>query len=214
MPHRPRSLARAAGILYLVTHVTSTTAVLAYTSGWTRGGVTLEFALAMGCLGTGVLLWVLLRDSGPTRAAAFALLRAVEAAVIIAGALPMVATLWLDRTDAGWSEALAAVHTASFLLGQGLVIGVNTIVLGWLLWDSRRVPRGLALLGIIGGVLVLASDLGQLWAVVPLNGSVAGVAAVPIFAFEIWLAISLIAVGLRPAGVTPRTSAPASAPTA
>lgn len=205
--HSPRQHARAAGILYLITHVTSIAAVAAYAAGAVAGGVTLEFALAIGCAATGVLLWTLLRAHGPARAASFALLRAVEASVIIAGALPMLALAWLDRAGGQATDAAAAVHQASFLLGQGLVISVNTIVLAWLLWDSRAVPRALAALGALGGTLVLASDLAQLWGAIGLNSPPAAVAAVPLFAFELWLAVMLIAVGLR-------TGAPASTPKA
>lgn len=196
-----------AGILYLVTHVTSVLAVPAYAQGWIRAGVTLEFALAVGCAGTGVLLWRLLREYGPTRALTFAVLRAVEAAVILAGTLPMLASA--GPSAPGFAAAPAvALHTAAFLIGQGLVIGVNTVVLGWLLWDARTLPRTLAGLGVAGGALVLGSDLAQLWGVIPLNGVVAGIAAVPIFAFEIWLAVLLI-IGRPEAGrirETPRSA--------
>ena len=193
MNHSPRQYARAAGILYLLTHVTSVLAVVAYGAGAIRGGVTLEFTLAIGCAGTGVLLWVLLRDHGAARAATFALLRGVEASVIIVGATPLLATAWLNRTDVIATE----LHNAAFLLGQGLVISVNTIVLGWLLRSSRAVPTMLALLGLAGGAIVLVSNLAQLWGLVPRNGTVAAIGAVPVFAFELWFAIHLITVGLR-----------------
>lgn len=198
MNHTPRQYARAAGVLYLVTHVTSVTAVVAYGAGAVAAGVTLELALAVGCVGTGVLLWLLLREHGPARAAAFALLRTVEASVIAAGILPMLAAAWVDGESGAVGDVLDDLHTASFLVGQGLVISVNTIILGWLLLDSRRVPRALALLGLGGGALVLVSNLAQLWGAIPLNGAIAGVGAVPVFAFELWLAVYLIVVGLRP----------------
>ncbi|MBF9334817.1 DUF4386 domain-containing protein [Microbacterium lacticum] len=194
-----RTSARTAGALYLVTHVTSVTAVIAYGAGALTLGVTLEFVLALGCLGTGILLWVLLGAAGPARAATFAGLRAVEAAVILAGTLPMVA-LTLTAPGGEATTALVAVHTAAFLVGQGLVIGVNTIVLGSLLLSSRAVPGALAVLGIGGGALVLTSDVAQLFGLIPLNGAVAGVCALPIFAFEIWLALYLIVRGTRMQG--------------
>ncbi|MFZ2428470.1 MAG: DUF4386 family protein, partial [Propioniciclava sp.] len=96
----------------------------------------------------------------------------------------------------GFAEAAREMHTASFLLGQGLVISVNTVVVAWLLWDSRATPRALALLGALGGVVVLISNLAQLWSVIPLNGTLAGAAAAPVFAFEVWFALHLIVVGL------------------
>lgn len=203
MPSAVDRRSRAAGSLYLLTHVTSVLAVVAYAYGALAAGVTLEFALAVGCLGTGAVLWVLLRERGPTRAATFALLRTVEAGVILAGTLPMLTLLHLERrggphSGAELAVALDELHAGSFLIGQGLVIGVNTVVLGWLLADSGAVPRALALLGLVGGSLVFISDLAQLWSVIPTNGTLAGVAAVPIFAFELWLAVRLLLVGLAP----------------
>ncbi|SFR57341.1 protein of unknown function [Microbacterium azadirachtae] len=192
MTTSPRTLARTAGILYLVTHVTSVLAVPAYAGGWIRAGVTLEFALAIACAGTGVLLWRLLYAHGEARALSFAVLRAVEAAVILAGTLPMLAAAWTRGSDHASSAVATDLHAAAFLVGQGLVIGVNTVILGTLLWDSGILPRTLAALGVAGGGLVFASDLAQLWGVIPPNGIVAGVAAAPIFAFELWLAVLLL----------------------
>ena len=48
----------------------------------------------------------------------------------------------------------------------------------------------------LGGVVVLISNLAQLWSVIPLNGTLAGAAAAPVFAFEVWFALHLIVVGL------------------
>lgn len=185
---------RAAGALYLVTHVTSVLAVVAYGADEVAAGVTLELALALACSGTGVLLWTLLKDDGPARAATFAALRGVEASVILAGTLPMVAAMW----HPGSADLLEPLHTASFLVGQGLVIGANTVVLGSLLLGSRRAPAALGALGMAGGAIVLTSDLAQLWGAIPLNGLIAAAAAVPVFAFELWLAFLLLLGRLRP----------------
>lgn len=197
MTRNSRTYARTAGILYLVTHITSITAVAAYAASALAVGVALELILAAGCLGTGILLWVLLRDIGPARAAAFAGLRALEAAVIAAGTLPMLALTWVT-VPAPVVESFNALHTAAFLVGQGLVISVNTVILGWLLLGARVVPRVLAVLGIVGGTLVLVGNLAQLFGLIPQGGTIAALSAVPIFAFEIWFAIYLIAVGLQP----------------
>ncbi|MEZ0141587.1 DUF4386 domain-containing protein [Microbacterium sp. NRRL B-14842] len=197
MPDRSRTYARIAGILYLVTHATSIAAVAAYAGGALTGGVTVELLLAGGCLGTGILLWLLLGQVGPARAATFAALRALEAALIAAGTLPMLALQGTTATGP-MAETLVALHTAAFLVGQGLVISANTIILGWLLFTTGLVPRALAALGLIGGTLVLASNSAQLFDMIPQGGTIAGVCALPIFAFEIWFAIHLITVGLRP----------------
>lgn len=197
MTRNPRTYARTAGVLYLVTHVTSITAAAAYAADALAVGVALELILAAGCLGTGILLWLLLRSVAPARAAAFAGLRALEAAVIAAGTLPMLALTWAT-VSGPIAQSFLALHTAAFLVGQGLIISVNTIILGWLLLDTHVVPRALAVLGMVGGALVLVSNSAQLFGLIPQGGTIAGLCAVPIFAFEIWFAIHLIAVGLRP----------------
>lgn len=192
-----RRYARYTGVLYLLTHVTSVTAVVAYRGGQTIVGVVLEMVLALGCVGTGVLLAVLLHTHGPARAVTFASLRGVEAAVILAGAMPMLALAWGSSLGADDQAALHRLHEASFLIGQGLVIGANTIVLGSLLLTSGAVPRRLGWLGVSGGLIVLVSDVAQAAGVIPYGGALAGALAMPIFAFEIWFAIRLIVVGLN-----------------
>ena len=193
MTRQNQTYARSAGVAYLVTHVTSVAAVAAYGASALPLGVALEFILALGCLLTGLLLFPLLRSSGEVRALSFTFLRGLEAAVIAAGTLPMLALAWVD----GSRDVMEALHGAAFLVGQGLVISVNTVILAWLLLDSRLVPRALAVLGLLGGVVVLVSNTAQLFGLIPLNGAIAGVCALPIFAFEIWFAFHLIIAGLR-----------------
>ncbi|RZI93353.1 MAG: DUF4386 domain-containing protein [Microbacterium sp.] len=213
-----RRTALAAGAFYLATHVSSVAAAVAYGPALTdpsssaaeagatglRVGVMLELVLALACVGTGVALLVILRDAAPALALTFASLRLLEAAVIAAGTLPMLALAWMQDAAVAaadtevFAQALADVHRASFLVGQGLVIGVNTLVLAVMLHCTKTVPFALAVLGFAGGTLVLASDIGQLAGWVPLNGVVAGLCAAPIFAFELWFAGYLLFVGLRP----------------
>lgn len=181
-----------------MTHVTAVTAVIAYASPDTiRLGVALEFVLALGCLGTGVLLWHLLRSHGPVRAASFGALRLLEAAVIGAATLPMLTIALTDSFGTPLGEVLTEVHQAGFLIGQGMIISVNTMVLGWLLLDSRAVPRALAILALAGGFIVLIGNCLQLFGTVEMAGTVAGLTAIPIFVFEIWFALYLLIKGLR-----------------
>lgn len=197
---------RTAGVLYLTTHATSVGAAALYAAAldavassplWIRVGVLLEFALALGCLGTGLLLLPVLRHYGQVRAYAFAFLRGLEASVILAGTLPMLVVAWTWTGGSGEANSvLVHLHTASFLIGQGLVIAVNTLLLGSLLLTSRLVPRALACLGLAGGAIVLVSDTAQLLGLIPMNGPVAAACAIPIFAFEIWFAITLL-IGKR-----------------
>ena len=83
-------------------------------------------------------------------------------------------------------------------MGQSPIISANTLLLASLLLRSRLVPRGIGILGLVGGATVLASNLAQLFGAIPQGGAVAGLLAVPVFAFEIWFAGYLVLVGFRP----------------
>jgi hypothetical protein len=201
-PHRTAAL--VAGILYLSTHVTSVAAVAVYGDGSSAsgivGGVALEILLALGVLGTGVVLLPLLSPAAPILANTFSALRTMEAAVIAAGTLSMIALL-TTGTDAA---PLGALHDAAFLVGQGFVISVNTLVIATLLVRTGVVPRWIGVLGIVGGALVLFGNAGQLFGWFDRASVWAAVAAGPVFVFEISFAVFLIARGLR----APRVAGP------
>jgi hypothetical protein len=200
-----------AGLLYFSTHVTSVAAVVAY--GTTPPevtppfgdtpilvGVLLEVLLALGVIATGVALLPVLRPHGESLAHTFSSLRNVEGAVILAGAMAMLALAWTAASGVATdslAEVLFDLHRASFLLGQGLVISVNSVVIGYLLRRSRLVPGWIGTLGMIGGGVVLVSNLAQLFDVITFGGAIAGVAAIPVFAFEISFAGYMVAKGLR-----------------
>lgn len=55
-------------------------------------------------------------------------------------------------------RSLVAIHDWTFLLGPGFIVGVgNGLILGYLMYRSGLVPRGMAMLGLIGGPLVIIS---------------------------------------------------------
>lgn len=209
---RRRSL--IAGLLYFSTHVTSVAALVVYGTEppdvSTRFdqtpilfGVLLELALALGVIGTGVVLLPALRPHGASLAHTFSSLRNVEGAVIIAGSMAMLALAWTADAGVatvGLAEAMFNLHKASFLLGQGLVISVNSIVIGVLLRRSGLVARWIGTLGVFGGGVVLVSNLAQLFGAIEFGGTAAGVAAIPVFTFEICFAGYLTTKGLRSTG--------------
>ncbi len=96
------------------------------------------------------------------------------------------------------ARTLIALHDRTFLLGPGLVIGVNSMLLAWLMLTSRLVPAWIARLGLAGGALVLASSTAVLFGLYAQTSAVALVAAVPVAAWELCLAVRLIVTGFPP----------------
>ena len=224
----PRQLAIAAGVCYLLTHVTSVAAPFLYgpildDAGYIVGagpdtrvllGALCEVLLALAVVGTAVALYPVVRRYGEGGALGYVGLRTLEAGIIAAGVVPLLAVVALRQSPAGaggadpaslvaLGQALVAAHTGTFLLGPGLVCGVNTVVLASVLYRSRLVPRVIPVLGLIGGPLVFAYNTARLFGVSEQALSWAALGVVPIFAWEVSLALRLIARGFTAAALAP-----------
>jgi hypothetical protein len=91
-----------------------------------------------------------------------------------------------------------AVHDWTFLLGPGFVVGIgNGLILGYLMYRSGLVPRRMAMLGLIGGPLILASGIAVLFDVIEPGSAVQGIATIPEFAWEPSLGIYLAVKGFK-----------------
>ena len=94
-------------------------------------------------------------------------------------------------------------------------------MLGYLMYRSGLVPRGMAMLGLIGGPLIIVSGILVLFDVIKAGSAAQVIATVPEFIWELSLGIYLIVKGFKPspilsgtigdAGVGERSPAPAAA---
>jgi hypothetical protein len=60
-------------------------------------------------------------------------------------------------------------------------------------YTSALVPRGMAVLGLIGGPLIIASGVGVMFGVIEAEVVMKGIATIPVFLWELSLGISPIA---------------------
>ena len=74
---------------------------------------------------------------------------------------------------------------------------VNDILLGFLLYQSRLVPRGLSMIGLIGGPLLIAGDICVLSGLIGQHDPSTALFAVPVAVFEFSLGIYLIVKGFK-----------------
>ncbi len=166
----------------------------------------LEVLLAASCIGTAVALHPVITRYGSSVALGYVCGRLLEAAIICVG---IAATLSLVSLRAGAADGddaaltavargLIALHDWTFLLGPGLVIGVNSVLLAWLMHRSGLVPRWIARLGLAGGPLVFASSTAVLFGLYDQTSATAGLAALPVAAWEMCLAFRLLTRGFTP----------------
>jgi hypothetical protein len=109
----------------------------------------------------------------------------------------------LRQAGAG-ADALVASHTLVtlydriFLLGGSFLPAVDDLLLGFLLYKSRLVPRALSLIGIVGGPVLIAGFLAVIFGVIGPDAPLRALSALPVFLFELSLGIWLIVKGFNP----------------
>ena len=95
-----------------------------------------------------------------------------------------------------------ALHDWTFLLGPGFVVGVgNGLMLGYLMYRSALVPRGMAVLGLVGGPLVIASGVAILFGVFEAGSVWQAISTIPEFLWELSLGIWLTVRGFNPSAI-------------
>ena len=207
--------ARAFGVLFIITFITSIAALALFQSvlddpaGYISGdgkdnqiylGAFLEFLLVLANVGTAVVLYPIARRQNEYLAIGYVGARIIESVFIAAGVSFMlgVVSLRTDSPDAGdLAVSLAALKDWTFLLGPGLVVPFgNGLILGYLMYKSRLVPRPWPWLGLIGGPLLLFGNVGVLFDWWDQTGLV-NVLVVPEFIWEAFLGIYCAIWGFR-----------------
>jgi hypothetical protein len=214
-----RKTALVAGVLYLLTFVSIPTLALYgsvndpnYILGpgpdtaVLFGGV-LEVIVALAGIGTAVALYPVLKRQDEWAALGLVGSRVLEAAGILAGVACLLTIVSLRQTGAGTGalvtgQTLAILYDRIFLLSQSLMPVVNDLLLGFLLYQSRLVPRVLPLLAFIGAPLLLASDLAVLFGAVERVSALPALAALPVALFEFSLGVYLTVKGFKPSPIT------------
>jgi hypothetical protein len=214
-----RKTALAAGILYLLTFVSIPTLALydqvRHNPTYILGpgpdtavllGAILEIIVALAGIGTAVALYPVLKRQNEGLALGLVGSRVLEGAGILAGVACLLTIVSLRQAGAGADalvigQTLAILYERIFLLSSSLMPGIDDLLLGILLYQSRLVPRVLPLLGLVGVPLLLVGDIGTLlnfWGPV---SSVSALLALPVALFELSLGVYLTVKGFKPSAI-------------
>ncbi len=207
--------ARWFGVLFIITFITSIAALALFQSvlddpaGYIAGGgkdnqiylgAFLEFLLVLANVGTAVVLYPIARRQNEYLAIGYVAARIIESVFIATGVIFMlgVVSLRMDSPNAGdLAVSLAALKDWTFLLGPGMVVPFgNGLILGYLMYRSRLVPRPWPWLGLIGGPLLLFGNVGVLFDWWNQTGLV-NVLVIPEFIWEAFLGIYCAIWGFR-----------------
>lgn len=165
-------------------------------------GSILEIIVALAGIGTAVALYPLLKKQNEGAAMGLVGSRVLEASTIFAGVMFLLTVVTLRQTSAGTealitSRTLVTMYDRMFLIGQSLMPAINDLLLGFLLYHSRLVPRGLALIGIIGGPVLIAGDIFVLFGLIGQRDPSTSLFAIPVALFEFSLGVWLVVKGFN-----------------
>ena len=221
----PQTIARVFGVLYLITIITAIAAYFFYVpvlddpryivgDGADTSvslGALLELMLIVANIGTAVVLYPILKRQNEILILGYVTARVMECVFIAVGILSLLTVVALRQEAAAGADAaslvtagktLVALHEWTSLLGPGFMVGVgNGLILGYLMYTSALMPRGMAVLGLVGGALIIASGVGVLLGVIEEGGVVQGIATIPEFLWELSLGIWPIVRGFNPSAI-------------
>lgn len=181
-------------------------------------GAVLELILIVANIGTAVVFFPILKRQNEAGALGYVTARVMECVFIAIGIISLLTFLFMRQegtagTDAALGEAFVAVYDRAFLIGPGFFAGLgNGLLLGYLMYRSGLVPRGMAILGLIGGPLLMASGIAIMFDLTERGSTLQAIATIPEFLWELSLGIYLVVKGFKPSPLTAGLESPASAP--
>lgn len=217
-----RKTSLVAGTLYLLTFVSIPTLALygaIHDTNYILGsgpdtpaiiGGVLEIIVALCGIGSAIVLFPVLKKQNEEAALGLVASRVLESATIFVGVSFLLSIVSLRQAGAGTnalatSHALVSLYDRIFLLGQSFMPAICDMLLGYLLYKSRLVPRALSLVGIIGAPVLIVGYMAILFGVIDRISPMAALSAVPVALFEFSLGIWLVVRGFNstPAAIAP-----------
>lgn len=218
-------LARLTGFLFLLTYATSIPPFLRFYvpalsdpafilgGGFDRSvswGALLELLLIVANIGTALTLYPVLKKHSEVLSQGYVTARLTESGFIAVGIVALLALNTL-RAQAGGGDqallvvagrALVAIHDWTFRLGPGFIVGIgNGLILGYLMWKTRLVPRALSMLGLVGGPALLVAGIAVLFGEIEAGSTAQVLLTAPEFFWELSLGLWLLAKGFDAAAL-------------
>lgn len=221
-----RKFALAGGVFYLLTFAFSIPAFFLYEPvlidpNYIVGGggsdtkvilgSFLEMLTALAGIGTAVALYPVIRRQSEAASLGFVTTRIFEAAVMVVGVLALLAIVSIRQAGAApgtdsaamvaLGQMLVAIRDQAARIGPGFVPVLNALLLGYVLYRSRLIPRIIPALGLIGAPLLLASVIGRMFGLLDDTSVFAAIALVPIFFWELSVGVWLTFKGFNRSAV-------------
>jgi hypothetical protein len=162
---------------------------------------------AVAVAGIGIAIFPILKKHNETLALGYTGARIVESVLFFVNVITILTLLTLSlefvkagASDASYYQTLATLLLAAgdwaFLLGFGLAFILSALILNFVLYQSKLIPRWLSGWGFVGAVLILAYYLLQFLGINQVE-----ILFLPIALQEMVFAVWLIVKGFNPSAI-------------
>jgi hypothetical protein len=212
------SAARWTGILYIITFLASIPALLLFgpvlndadyivSAGSDNRiflGAFLEILVIVANIGTALAPYAIFKRYSERMAISYVAARIMECVFIAVGILAVLSVVTLRQDFVGATgadstalvaigKALVAVKDWTFLFGPGFCGIGNGMMLGYMMYRSRLMPRRLTYVGLVGGPLMVTAGIAVLFGLFDQGGAVQFILTIPEIIWEasigLWLTI-------------------------
>jgi hypothetical protein len=182
-------------------------------------GALFEVLTGLGGIVSAVALFTIAKQYSHRAALGFVTTRLLECAVIVMGVLSILTVYTLRQDVAATAgtdpdtlvtigRALVATHDWAFLIGPGLMAGLNGLLIGSVMYRSRLLPRWIPTLGLVGAPLILVSFVATLFGVWDQISAPAALLTLPIATWEFSFGVHMAVKGFRPTAAGEASFAP------
>jgi hypothetical protein len=171
-------------------------------------GALFVLIMAIAVVGIAIAIYPVLRRHSPRLAMGYVVARTIEAVIYLASTVALLTLVTLSQqfmkagtVDAARFQPLGALLLAGRDWGDqavqpAAVFGLSAVLLNFVLYRARLVPRWLSVWGLVGATLWVAAGVLVLYGLEPLS-TTQTVLAVPIGVQELALAVWLLVKGFN-----------------
>ena len=172
-------------------------------------GVFLELMLVCTAAGTAIMLYPYLKRYNESLGMGYFCFRLLEVVSILIGTISVLSILSLSRFYTGnvhttaqmnfqiLGQNLIDIHSWTFIIGPNFFLGINTFIYAYVFFKTNLVSKKIAVLGLIAAILIFIAAFLEMFGIIQQVSLVGGLFGLPIFVYEMMVAIWLIIKGFN-----------------
>lgn len=169
-------------------------------------GAVNELVLVVTAMGTGIMLYPVLKRYDEDMATGYLCFRILEVVFIMIGIVSVlgalsVSQLYINGVIANKNAAqimmlgFIGVHKWVFILGPNFILALNTFIYSYVFYQAEIIPKNLSGMGLLASCMIMVAAILEMFGVIEQMSLCGIVLALPIALYELILAVWLLMKG-------------------